>query len=479
MAFGLNIEHYSLYIDGQWVNPDQRFEVKNKFTGETFATIGLATEKEVQLAIESARRTFDQGGLSPYQRYEILKKAAAALLAQKEELARILTLEAGKAYKESLVEVERAAQTFEIAAEEAKRIHGEGIPVEASPGSENRMAFTIRMPIGVICAITPFNVPLNLAAHKIAPALAAGNTVVLKPTSQTPIVAAKLVHILEQSGLPAGYLNLVTGSGAVVGELLAHDPRIDMYTFTGSPAVGLNLKNKIGLRKALLELGSNSAVIVHADADLDQAAKLCAGKSFGNAGQVCISVQRIYVHHDVEKEFLAKLVQETQKLVVGDPFDAATDIGPMISEGEARRTENWVQEAVEGGASVVVGNKREGAFFYPTILSQVQPDMKVVCEEVFAPVVSVIGYSQLADAFRMVNESKYGLQAGVFTRSLEAAMQAAKHIRTGGVIINDASQYRADQMPYGGVKESGWGKEGPKYAIEEMTEERIVVLNLA
>ncbi len=479
MATKVEMEHYRLYINGSWVDTTERLEVKDKFTGETFATMASAGEKEVNEAIGAARKTFDEGkGLSAYERFQILKRTAEYLLEQKVELARIITLEVGKTLKESLVEVERASQTFEIAAEEAKRIHGEGIPVEASPGSENRMAFTMRVPKGVVCAITPFNVPLNLVAHKVAPAIAAGNTVVLKPTSQTPIIAAKLVELMEKAGLPAGYLNLLVGPGAVLGDRLAEDDRIDLYTFTGSPSVGRRLKDRVGLRKALLELGSNSAVIVHADADLEKAASLCAGKSFANAGQVCISVQRIYVHREVEKSFVEKLAAATERLVVGDPFQESTDIGPMISEKEAERAENWVQEAVAQGASVVTGGKREGALFYPTVLTGLTPKMKVVCEEVFAPVVSIIAYDDLEEAIALVNQSKYGLQAGIFTQSLDSAFKAARNIHVGGVMINDASQYRADQMPYGGVKESGWGKEGPKYAIEEMTEERIVVFNL-
>ncbi|MGM7721747.1 aldehyde dehydrogenase family protein [Metabacillus sp. Hm71] len=479
MPVELKNEHYPLYINGKWIETKERTEVKNKYTNETFATMGLASSTDVDSAISSARKTFDtEKRLSPYKRYEILKKAADLLLEEKDELAKIITMEVGKPYKDSLVEVERAAQTIEISAEEAKRIHGEGIPVEASPGSENRMAFTIRVPVGVVCAITPFNVPLNLVAHKIAPALAAGNTVVLKPAEKTPIIAAKFVQILERAGLPAGYLNMISGPGSVIGELLIQDPRINLYTFTGSPSVGLKIKNGIGLRKASLELGSNSAVIVHDDADLEKAAALCAGKSFANAGQVCISVQRIYVHRSVEEEFLAKLKAATDKLVVGDPFSTNTDIGPMISEQEAQRAEDWVNEAVEQGAKLVTGGRREGSLYYPTILSQTKADMKVICEEVFAPIVSVIAYDTLDEAYSLVNQSKYGLQAGIFTSSLNIAMEAAKKIHTGGLMINDASQYRADQMPYGGVKESGWGKEGPKYAIEEMTEERIVVINL-
>src|SRR5690606_29550677 len=366
----------------------------------------------------------------------------------------------------------------EISAEEAKRIEGEYIPIESSPGSENRLAFSMRVPVGVVCAITPFNVPLNLIAHKVAPALAAGNTVVLKPASYTPIVSIKLAELMEKAGLPKGYLNIVVGSGSEIGKQLMADERINLFTFTGSPMIGQKLKQETGIKKVLLELGSNSAVIVHEDADLDLAVKMCVGKSFATAGQVCISVQRLYVHENVYDAFMERFIEETNKLQIGNPFEESTDVGPMISEKEAIRVESWVQEAVEAGAQVVTGGKRDGVFYEPTILTNVHDDMKVSCEEVFGPVVGVRKYSDLDGCIRSINQSKYGLQAGIFTRNLNTAFHAARKIHVGGVIVNDASQYRADLMPYGGVKDSGSGKEGPKYAIREMTEEKVVVFNL-
>ncbi|GIP31561.1 aldehyde dehydrogenase family protein [Paenibacillus sp. J2TS4] len=472
------LKHYPLLINGQWLETGETLEVLNKFTGEAMGAVSVAGKEQVDQAVFAALKAFQTNPLPPYRRYEILKRASELLLAQKEDFAHTIAGEVGKTWKEALVEVERTAQTLEVSAEEAKRIQGEGVPVEASPGAENRIAFTIRVPVGVVCAIAPFNVPLNLVAHKIGPALAAGNTVVLKPASVTPIVALKLAGLLVEAGLPQGYLNVVVGSGSTVGDWLAKDERISLYTFTGSPSVGRQLKAATGLRKVLLELGSNSAVIVHQDADLDLAINMCVGKSFGNAGQVCISVQRIYVHREVHDEFVRRFVEATKQLRVGDPYDSQTDIGPMISEKEAQRAEAWVTEAVEQGALLGCGGTRDGALFQPTVLTGVHDEMKVSCEELFAPVVGIAVYDDLDDCIRRINLSRYGLQAGIFTTNINTAFKAAREIHVGGVMINDASQFRADLMPYGGVKESGWGKEGPKYAIQEMTEERIIVMNL-
>lgn len=469
-----------MYIGGQWIDTANKKEVINKYTGEPFATISQANLEDVEKAVKSARNSFNKVKLSPYQRYEILLKTSQLLLERKEEIAEILCLEVGKPIGDSRVEVERAAQTFEIAAEEAKRIHGEMVPVEATPGSENRMAFTMRVPVGVVCAITPFNVPLNLIAHKVAPAIAAGNTVVLKPTQETPIVAAKLVEALLEAGFPKEHINLVYGSGSVIGEALLQNQDINFYSFTGSPAVGERLRKVIGLRKCTLELGSNSAVIVHEDApDIKKAAVLCAQRSYSNAGQVCISVQRIFVHENIYEQFLNEMKSYTESLVVGDPMDERTNIGPMISEKEVERIDQWVKEAIQQGAKLVTGGEKVGTRLYkPTILSDVKKEMKVVCMETFAPVAVVVPYKDIDEAIAYTNDSQFGLQAGIFTSNLNLAMKAAREIETGGVIINDTSMYRADAMPYGGVKKSGTGKEGPKYVIEEMTEEKIIVFNL-
>ncbi len=380
--------------------------------------------------------------------------------------------------KQARTEIDRATQTFEISAEEAKRIHGEGVPVEAAPGSENRMAFTIKVPVGVVGAISPFNFPVNLVAHKIAPAIAAGNAVVLKPASKTPISSIKLAELFEEAGLPKGFLNVVVGSGSTVGNQMMEDSRINMYTFTGSAKVGMKLKQNTGMNKLILELGNNSPVIVDKEADVEAAAQNVAAKSYAFAGQVCISVQRLYVHEEIREEFQKKFIEAIQSLNIGDPNDPDTDVGPMISVEEAERAEQWIEEAKQAGAKVIHGGEREGALLQPAVLTNVTNDMKVVCEEIFAPVVSMIPFTNIKDCIEEVNKSQYGLQGGIFTQNIDTAFYAAKHVQVGGLMINDSSQYRVDLMPYGGVKGSGWGKEGPKYTIDDMTEERLVVMNL-
>ena len=471
-------EKYSIYVNGEWLETEQTMGVVDKFSGEVFATTCTSSATEVAAAVSAAINAFKAGPLPPYQRYKILAKASSLIEENANDLALTITREAGKVFKDAKTEVLRSSQVFLLAAEEAKRISGETIPVEATSGPENRMAYTIRVPIGVVCAISPFNFPLNLVTHKIAPALAAGNTVILKPASATPISAINLCKILEEAGLPPGYLNLVIGGGNEIGDLLLKDERINFYTFTGSPKVGKKIMSTIGLRKATMELGSNSVTIVHKDADLAKAVALCSRMPFVNAGQVCISVQRLLVHQDIYDQFAIMLAEESRKLVLGNPIDPQTDIGPMISEAEARRAEAWVIAALEGGANLLSGGKRNGALFEPTILTNVQPTMQVVCEEVFAPVVSLIPYQDLNEAIEIANASTYGLQAGVFTSSIAIAAEAIRRLEVGGVIINDTSVYRADQAPYGGIKESGIGREGPKYAIQEMTESKLVVYNL-
>ncbi|WP_028781864.1 aldehyde dehydrogenase family protein [Thalassobacillus devorans] len=472
------VQSHNLYINGEWVKTDDQLEVFNKYTQEVYARVSKAGEKEVEQATTAAETAFKENPLPPYERYKILKRVSELLQENKEDLAKNITMEAGKPLKQTRTEIDRATQTIELSAEEAKRIHGEGVPVEAAPGSENRMAYTMKVPVGVVGAISPFNFPLNLVAHKIAPAIAAGNTVVLKPASNTPTTALKLAELFEQAGLPKGFLNVVVGSGSTVGQQMMEDERINLYTFTGSANVGLKLKQNTGLNKLILELGNNSPVIVDKEADLDKAASNIAQKSFAFAGQVCISVQRLYVHEDIQQEFQDKLFQSIDQLNIGDPNDPDTDVGPMISEEEAERAEEWIREAEENGAKVVYGGSREGALLHPTVIANVKNDMKVVCEEIFAPVVSMIPFSDIKECIDEVNKSQYGLQGGIFTKNLETAFYAAKHVHVGGLMINDSSQYRVDLMPYGGVKGSGWGKEGPKYAIEDMTEERLIVFNL-
>ena len=469
----------SMLIDGEWIRGEGReIEVRSPYTGKTIGIIHEARDGEIEKAISSATRTFKTKRLTPYERYEILSRTSDLIRKNKDALARTIAEEAGKPVKDARVEVDRAIQTFLISAEEAKRIHGEGIPVEASRGAENRMAFTIRVPIGPVCAISPFNFPLNLVAHKVGPAIAAGNTVVLKPSSYTPFTAIHLGRLLMEAGLPPGFLNIIFGPGSTVGEALLKDERFALYSFTGSPAVGKRIREKIGLRKAILELGSNSATIVHEDANLDKAVSACVRAGFAYAGQVCISLQRLFLHEDIEETFMEKFIPPVESLKRGDPLNDATDIGPMITREAADRAMDWINEAVKGGATILTGGKREGNIVYPTVLKNVQKDMKVVCYEAFAPVVTIHTYRRIEDAIEEINDSVYGLQAGIFTHDINVAFKVARGVQVGGVMVNDTSMYRADQMPYGGVKGSGMGREGPSYAIEEMTELRIIVFNL-
>lgn len=469
---------YDLYIGGEWVKAESYIPVLHKYTGECIARIAKAEQQHVTEAVEAAWETFKADTLTPFQRYKILLKASELMEDRRDEMERSLIREVGKTRKDAINELDRTINTLRLSAEEAKKIHGEMIPLQATEGSENRLGFTIRVPKGVIGAITPFNYPLLLSTHKIAPALAAGNTLVVKPATVTPIATFLLVEILEEAGLPKGYANIVTGAGSQVGEWLLDEERIAMYTFTGSGEVGRHIKERSGMRPVALELGNNSPNIVHLDADLELAARQTAARSFHNAGQACIAVQRIYVHESVMQAFSDLYISHVHQLKVGNPEDPDTDVGPMISEKEASRTEEWVQEAISQGARSLLPVKREGALFYPAVLVDTRPEMKVVCREVFAPVVTIIPYSDLEDAFTQANDSEYGLQAGIFTRDLNVAMKAARVLEYGGVVINDVSTYRNDVMPYGGIKNSGLGKEGPRYAVEEMTEERMVVINL-
>ena len=468
-----------MFIDGKRVAGEGTMPVCHKATGEVIAEIATAGEKEVRAAVDAAERAFHEVKLSPYERYEILMCAANLMHERHEEFAEALSAEAGKPIRDARGEIDRAYQTFILSAEEAKRLRGETVPLAGAPGCERRIAFTIRRPRGVVCAITPFNFPVNLAAHKIGPALAAGNTVIYKPASATPLTASLLVDVFREAGLPAGCLNLVYGAGSAVGRLLTADERIRMFSFTGSVPVGKELHAAVGFRPISLELGSNSANIVHEDvADVAWVAEHCARHAFVNAGQVCISCQRIYVSRSIYEEFSAAVVAAAQNFKSGDLMDVHTQIGPMISEREAERIEEWVDEAEDEGARVLTGGNRTGAFYEPTVLTDVTPAMKVVSEETFAPVVSIIPYDTIEEAVAAVNDTRYGLQAGVFTRALAIANYCAEHLDVGGVVIGDGATFRMDNMPYGGVKDSGIGREGPAYAIREMTEEKLIVLNV-
>lgn len=468
---------YKLLIDGQWVGSGNPLEVKNKYNGSTIAALPTASREDVDKAIDAAERAEDvMADMPAYKRADILLKTAARMRERYDDLSKTIAAEAGKALKFARAEVDRAISTFTIAAEEAKRLHGETIPLDAVPAGEGYFGFWTRRPVGVIAAISPFNFPLNLVAHKVAPALASGNTLVLKPATTTPLAAVKLCQILMEVGLPAGAINLVVGSGGTVGEWLVTDPRVDKITFTGSPDVGRHILSVAGIKKVTLELGNTSPVVVAPDVDLDFVAKRCAVGAFYNSGQVCISVQRIYSQKQVYEPFSEKFVRATEAMVVGDPLDERVDVGPMIDIKEVDRVEGWVKEAQNFGAKVLTGGKRDGTVYYPTVLTDVQDDMKVVTEEVFAPVASVIASDDFESALKQANDTKFGLQVGVFTNDVNRVLKAVKRLNFGGVIVNDTPNFRADHMPYGGNRQSGLGREGVKFAMEDMTNIQLVAI---
>lgn len=470
---------YQLYIDGRWVDGGAPIEVTNKYSGDVFAAISGARQAEVDLALDAAERAVVvMADLPAHKRGEILLRAATLLRERDDEFARTIAAEAGKALKFARAEVDRAISTFTIAAEEAKRIHGETIPLDAVPAGEGYFGFWTRRPVGVVAAISPFNFPLNLVAHKVAPALAAGNAVVLKPASTTPITAAKLCALLDEAGLPPGAINLLVGSGKTVGEAMVRDPRVDKVSFTGSPAVGRRLTEIAGIKKITLELGNTSPVIVAPDADLDYAARRCAIGAFYNSGQVCISVQRVYSQRGIYEPFAEQFVRASEAMIVGDPLDERVDVGPMIDIQEAERIEDWVAEAQAGGADILIGGRREGPVYWPTVLAGVQPDMKVVAQEAFAPVASILPYDDFEEALRAADATEFGLQVGVFTRDIDRVFQAIRRLNFGGVIVNDTPAFRADHMPYGGNRQSGLGREGVRFAIEEMTNIQMVAIKL-
>ena len=477
------MEEYKLLINGKWVGAirEPSLQVRNPYNQELLGTVPEADEQQVDSAIKSAQEAFKlTKNLPAHKRSLILEHTSDIIKERKEELARTIALESGKPIKLARGEVDRATETFKFASEEAKRLYGETIPMDASRNGEGRTAFTIREPLGVIGAISPFNFPLNLVAHKVAPAIASGNTVVLKPSTYTPITSIKLGKIMLDAGLPQGALNIVTGPGSTVGDTIVRDTRISKITFTGSASIGLGITEKAGLKRITLELGSNSPVIIDRDALQNAGQKIverCVFGSFAYSGQVCISIQRIYVHQDIKDEFLKQFLKAVSELKSGDPLDENTDIGPMITEQEAERVKQWIDEAVSKGAKVLIGGNHKGSMFEPTVLTNVMPDMKVMAQEIFAPVVSIMGFNDWEQVIREANTSKYGLHAGVYTNDVKKALYAAKNLEAGGVIINDIPTYRVDHIPYGGVKGSGIGREGVKYAIQEMTQPKFICFN--
>jgi acyl-CoA reductase-like NAD-dependent aldehyde dehydrogenase len=469
---------HKMLIRGKWRESPNLRQIRSPYDGSVAAEVYFAELGQVNEAIAAAEEAFGlTRGLASYERSQALERVSAEIGRRKEELARSIALQAGKPIRDSRLEVERAAGTFKAAAEEAKRLGGEMIPLDWIPAAQKRWGLARRFPIGPITAISPFNFPLNLVAHKVAPAMAAGNTVVLKPSSQVPATALLLGEIIASSGYPEGGVNVLP-AGYVEAEPLLTDERIRMLTFTGSPAIGWDLKKRAHKKKVTLELGGNAAVVVEPDAELEFALSRVVTGAFSYAGQICISVQRLFLQEKIYDAFMAEFLDRAKKLVVGDPLDEKTEVGPMIDEGAARQTEEWVGEAVGKGARLLCGGKRRGTIYEPTVLENVQPELRISWLEAFAPIVVVYPYRDFEKALEGVNHSLYGLQAGIFTNDLKKAFRAFDTLEVGGVIVNDIPTFRVDHMPYGGIKGSGFGREGVRYALEEMTELRLLALNL-
>jgi acyl-CoA reductase-like NAD-dependent aldehyde dehydrogenase len=466
-----------LLIGGEWVETGEWQDVRSPYSGDVVGRVPTAGADETRRAIDAAEAAMREP-LPAHKRAEILVRVAGALGKRHDEVARLISDEAGKPMKAARVEAKRAMSTFTFAAVEARKLAGDMVPMDASQAGEGKLAFTLRRPLGVVGAISPFNFPLNLVAHKIAPALAAGCAVVLKPAGQTPLSALLLAELETEAGLPPGWLNVVVGRSSEIGDVLVEDGRVKVLTFTGSSGVGWKLAERSPRKRVTLELGNSTPVIVEPDADIGAAATAMAQHGFSFAGQSCISVQRIYVQEQAYDDFLAQFLPKVEALRLGDPADEETDVGPVIDDDARDRIIAWIDEAKAAGAEILAGGSMEGDLIQPTVIANAGPSLKVSCEEVFGPVVTVNRYGTLDEAIELANSTKYGLQGGIYTGSIRNALKAASELEFGGVTVNEAPTFRADQMPYGGVKESGNTKEGPAYAVRELTEERLVVIDL-
>ena len=467
-----------ILVGGEWRTTSEMLEVKFPYDGHVVDSVYMAQPQDLEDAIAAAQRGFEIARKLPsYKRTEILQNLQRLMAEHFNAFVELMILEGGKNRKTAMGEMKRALQTIAISAEEARRLQGDVFDIDWTPAGENRKGFTQRVPIGIVLAITPFNYPINLACHKIGPAMAVGNAIILKPAEKTPLSSVLLAELVLEAGYPPEAFSMVNCWGQVAQSMVT-DPRIAMLSFTGSASVGWMLKGQAGRKKVVLELGGNAGVIVHQDANISLAVQETASGGFANAGQNCISVQRLLVHEAISDEFLQAFVDVVGALKVGDPRDADTDVGPLITEKDALRAASWVEEAQAAGAKVICGGQREGTLFWPTVLTETSPDMKVRCEEVFAPILTISTYSDWDEAIETINDSPYGLQAGLFTNDMNRIMDAWNRIDVGGLQVNSASTFRVDHMPYGGVKSSGYGREGVKYTIEEMTELRLMVLNM-
>ncbi|PYN57905.1 MAG: aldehyde dehydrogenase [Candidatus Rokuibacteriota bacterium] len=468
-----------MYVAGQWIDKDQKIEVRNSYDNSVIDTVPRADRGDIERALQSAERgARAMAKLTSYERWKILHRAAELLAARVEELGTLISKEEGKILAEGRSEALRAVDTIMESAEEAKRVHGETVALDAASHGKGKFGVTIRVPCGVVVAISPFNFPLNLVCHKVGPAIAGGNAVIVKPATDTPLSAIRLTEILLEAGLPPEGINTLTGSGGDIGDALVADRRVRKITFTGSRDVGEHICKTAGIKRVTMELGSNAPVIVMPDADLDRVAAAVASTGYANAGQVCISTQRVLTASRVYDDFLSALRPKVSALKVGNQLDASVQIGPMIREKEAVRVDEWVREAVASGARVVTGGTRQGAMYAPTIVADVKPDMRISCDELFGPAVAVSPFTDIDEAIALANDTNYGLAAGIFTENLEWAWKFAREVQSGNLHVNWGPQWRADRMPYGGLKESGFGKEGPAYAIEEMTELKMVIFHL-
>jgi acyl-CoA reductase-like NAD-dependent aldehyde dehydrogenase len=464
-----------LLIGGDWVETGDWTEVRSPYSGEVVGRVPKAGADETRRAIDAAEEAMREP-LPAHKRAEILVGVAAQLGRRHDEVARLISDEAGKPMKAARVEAKRAMSTYTMAAVEARKLTGEMVPMDASQAGEGKLAFTLRKPIGVVGAITPFNFPLNLVAHKLAPALAAGCAVVLKPAGQTPLSALLLAELESEAGLPPGWLNVLVGPSSEIGDVLVEDDRVRAITFTGSSDVGWNLRERAPKKRVNLELGNATPVIVDRTADIDLAAEKVAANGFSFAGQSCISIQRVYVERPAYDGFLERFLPRVEALVTGDPADEETDVGPVIDDDARERIRDWIGEARDAGATVLTGGELDGDLIRPTVIAEAGPTLKVSCEEVFGPVVTVNSVESLEEAIALANGTRYGLQAGIFTRELATALRAGEELEFGGVTVNEAPTFRADQMPYGGVKDSGNTREGPAYAVRELTEDRLVII---
>jgi acyl-CoA reductase-like NAD-dependent aldehyde dehydrogenase len=469
-----SITERRLLIGGEWVETGDWLEVRSPYSGEAVGRVAKADAEAARRAIDAAEQAMREP-LPAHKRAEILVRVAAGLGRRHEEAARLISDEAGKPLKAARVEAARAMSTYTFAAVEARKLAGEMVPMDAAQAGEGKLAFTLRRPIGVVGAISPFNFPLNLVAHKIAPALAAGCAVVLKPASQTPLSALLLAELEEEAGLPPGWLNVLVGPASEIGDVLVEDERVKLVTFTGSSGVGWKLKERAPKKRVNLELGNATPVIVAADADVSAAATKVSQNAFSFAGQSCISIQRVYVEREVYDAFVKDLIPRVEALRVGDPSDEDTDVGPVIDREARDRILEWVKAS---SGNVLTGGELDGELIRPTVIANPSRDDHVSCDEVFGPVCTVTAVDSIDEAIELANDTRYGLQAGIFTGSVKTALRAAEELEFGGVTVNEAPTFRADQMPYGGVKDSGNTREGPHYAVRELTEERLVVLEL-